>query len=60
MEWVWRPMWKTIGKTAQIFTHTLYHHYSAPPGFDFEYDDAHDTFDSLRGTRGYNAPRKTF
>ena len=36
MEWVWRPMWETLGESAQIFTHALYHHYSAPPGFDFD------------------------
>jgi alpha-mannosidase len=36
MEWIWRPFWDSIGEDAQIFTHALYHHYSAPPGMDFD------------------------
>jgi lysosomal alpha-mannosidase len=44
MEFVWRPMFDTLGERAQIFTHALYHGYSAPDGFDFDtlswdYDD---------------------
>ena len=36
MEWVWRPNSNTLGNKVQIFTHATQHHYSAPPGFDFE------------------------
>jgi hypothetical protein len=36
MDWIWRPMYEELGEDAQIFTHALYNHYSAPPGFDFD------------------------
>jgi hypothetical protein len=36
MEWVWRPFFQHDGKRTQIFTHALYHHYSAPEDFDFD------------------------
>ncbi len=36
MEFVWRPMWETLGESAQIFCHTLYNNYGAPTGFDFD------------------------
>lgn len=36
MEFVWRPSFDTFGDQTQIFAHALYHHYSAPPGFDFD------------------------
>lgn len=29
-------MYDTLGDSAQIFTHAMYHHYSAPSGFDFD------------------------
>jgi len=36
MEWIWRPSWNSIGESAQILAHQLFHHYSAPDGFDFD------------------------
>ena len=36
MEFVWRPMFDTLGERAQIFTHCLYNQYSAQRGFDFD------------------------
>ena len=35
LEFVWRPS-ENLGNDVQIFTHTLYAHYSAPHGFDFD------------------------
>ena len=34
MEYVWRP--SSLGNDVNILTHVLYHHYSAPSGFDFD------------------------
>lgn len=36
MEFIWRPEYKHLGSSAEIFTHALYGHYSAPPGFNFD------------------------
>ena len=36
LEYVWRPMQEDWGSRGEIFTHTLYHHYSAPSGFCFD------------------------
>ena len=36
MEWLWRPFFEHSGTRTQIFTHSLYQHYSAPRGFDFD------------------------
>jgi len=36
MEFVWRPMFDTLGESAQIFTHAFYEHYYPPAGFDFD------------------------
>lgn len=36
LEFVWRPSTEHLGNDVQIFTHTLYAHYSAPHGFDFD------------------------
>ena len=36
MEFVWRPMSDHLGDKAQIFTHVLYNHYSAPDGFNWD------------------------
>lgn len=35
MEWIWRPFNESLGSRAEIFTHMMYNHYSAPPGFGF-------------------------
>lgn len=36
MEFVWRPMYDTLGERAQIFSHAFYQHYFPPEGFDFD------------------------
>jgi lysosomal alpha-mannosidase len=58
MEFVWRPMWDTLGESAQIFTHALYNHYSAPPGFDFDMLADEDPFITNQKLTTYNAPEK--
>ena len=35
MEFMWRPS-HSLGSNAEIYTHVLHTHYSAPKGFDFE------------------------
>jgi hypothetical protein len=59
MEWVWRPMWESLGESAQIFTHALYHHYSAPPGFDFDTLSDDEPFIVDQNLETYNAPERT-
>lgn len=58
MEFVWRPMFDTLGERAQIFTHCLYHHYSAPPGFDFDTLSGDDPFITDKRLTTYNADKK--
>jgi lysosomal alpha-mannosidase len=58
MEFVWRPMWDTLGESAQIFTHVLFNHYSAPPGFDFDMLADEDPFITNKKLTTYNAPKK--
>jgi hypothetical protein len=36
MEFVWRPMYDTLGDSVQIFSSALYAMYWAPPGFGFD------------------------
>ena len=36
MEFVWRPMWETLGDSAQIFTSTLYNGYDSPHVIDWD------------------------
>uniref|UniRef100_A0A7S3JCC5 Glycoside hydrolase family 38 central domain-containing protein n=1 Tax=Euplotes harpa TaxID=151035 RepID=A0A7S3JCC5_9SPIT len=36
LEWLWRPFNESLGARAEIFTHMMYNHYSAPPGFSFD------------------------
>ena len=35
MEFLWRPFSTNVGSSYEIFTHVLYHHYSAPQGFNW-------------------------
>jgi hypothetical protein len=58
MEFVWRPMFDTLGESAQIFTHCLYHHYSAPSGFDFDTLSNDDPFITDERLTTFNAPEK--
>jgi hypothetical protein len=59
MEFVWRPMWESLGESAQIFCHTLYNNYGAPTGFDFDdlSDDPPFIVDQTLDT--YNAPDRS-
>lgn len=36
MEWLWRPFYKHLGKTTEIFTHTMFDSYCPPHGFNFD------------------------
>ena len=57
MEWIWRPMNESLGDRAQIFAHTLYNHYSAPDGFDFDtLADNYEAFIDDPSLDTYNAP----
>ena len=57
MEWIWRPMNESLGDKAQIFAHTLYNHYSAPDGFDFDtLADNYEAFIDDPSLDTYNAP----
>ena len=58
MEFVWRPMFDTLGESAQIFTHCLFDHYSAPSGFDFDTLSNDDPFITDERLTTYNAPEK--
>ena len=45
LEFLWQPMHDTLGKDAEILAHVLNDHYSAPPGFDFDFlGPAEDNF----------------
>ena len=58
MEFVWRPMNESLGESAQIFAHTLYNHYSAPNGFDFDtLNDNYSAFIDDPSLDTYNAPQ---
>jgi lysosomal alpha-mannosidase len=59
MEWVWRPMWESLGESTQILTHTLYHHYSAPSGFDFDTLSNDEPFIIDKSLDTYNAPDRS-
>ena len=59
MEFVWRPMYGTLGSDVQIFTHALYAHYSAPSGFDFDMLSNDDPFVVDKDLETYNAPEKS-
>jgi hypothetical protein len=59
MEWIWRPMWETLGESSQILAHALYHHYSAPSGFDFDTLSNDQPFIIDEQLDTYNAPDRT-
>lgn len=44
MEFVWMPNPQSLGRDVNIFTHVLFNHYSAPPGFNFEIDSGDQQF----------------
>lgn len=53
MEFVWRPMSETLN--TEIFAHTLYYHYSAPPLLDFDTLANKDPFVDDETLETYNA-----
>ena len=58
MEFVWRPMFDSLGERAQIFTHSLFNNYGAPTGFDFDTLSNDDPFITDERLTTYNAPEK--
>jgi len=48
---------ESLGESVQIFAHTLYNHYSAPDGFDFDtLNDNYSAFIDDPSLDTYNAP----
>jgi hypothetical protein len=58
MEYIWRPSWEELGENAQIFTHALYAHYSAPSGFDFDTRNTDDAIVDDPRLTSYNVDHK--
>jgi hypothetical protein len=58
MEWIQRPFYDSLGSRPQIFTHALYNHYSAPPGFSFDVRSNDDPFVDDPTLETYNADSK--
>lgn len=55
MEFVWMPNPQSLGKDVNIFTHVLFNHYEAPPGFTFEIDSGDPEFISDKKSKDFNA-----
>jgi hypothetical protein len=58
MEFVWRPMFDSLGDSVQIFSSALYAMYWAPPNFGFDTLDTDDPFIVDQKLTTYNAPAK--
>lgn len=58
LEYVWRPMYDSLGSSVQIFAHTLYYHYSCPIGLDFDTLSDDSPFITDESLDTYNAPKK--
>lgn len=43
MEFIWRPFFKHLGKSTQIFTSIMYDHYYWPAGFNYDERDSDDS-----------------
>jgi Glycosyl hydrolases family 38 N-terminal domain len=56
MQFVWRPMFDTLGESAQIFTHVLNDRYASPPGMDWDIVNSEDPFVGDETLSTYNAP----
>ncbi|CDW79296.1 glycosyl hydrolases family 38 protein [Stylonychia lemnae] len=54
LEFVWRPSFDYLGKSAQIFSHTLFQHYSAPSGFNFDMYGSADPIEDNPELETYN------
>ena len=57
LEWVWIPNKDSLGKDVSILAHTLYNHYSSPPGLNFDILDQ-DTWFNDANSQVFNAPQK--
>lgn len=58
LEFVWMPNAQSLGKDVNIFTHVLWNHYEAPPGFDFEIDSGDAQFISNKKSKDFNAEQR--
>ena len=58
LEYVWMPNPKSLGKDVNIFTHVLFNHYEAPPGFNFEIDGNDPLFISNKKSKDFNAEER--
>jgi hypothetical protein len=56
MEWVWRPMYETLGESVQILAHAFYNMYYTPDGFDFDTLSNDSPFIDDETLETYNAP----
>ena len=59
MEFLWRPFNESLGPRAEILTHMMYNHYSAPPGFCFSEFCTDSPIVDNKLLRTYNADKKT-
>ena len=57
MEFVWRPFFKSLGTSTQIFTHVLYNHYSPPTGLCFDVRCNDDPFVDDPNLETFNADK---
>lgn len=48
----------SLGKDTNIFTHVLFNHYEAPPGFNFEIDGNDPLFISNKKSKDFNAEER--
>lgn len=55
LEFVWMPNPQSLGKDVNIFTHVLFNHYEAPPGFTFEIDAGDPLFIVDKKSKDFNA-----
>lgn len=55
LEWVWFPNNATLGGDVNIFTHYLWHHYSAPVGMGFDILDGDEPYINNADSEEFNA-----
>jgi lysosomal alpha-mannosidase len=56
LEWIWRPNSDSLGDDVNIFTHTLYRHYSSPQGMNFDVLDNDAPWINNAHSEDFNAP----
>ena len=49
------PNAESLGTDVNIFTHVLFNHYDAPPGFNFEIDYGDPLWISNKKSKDFNA-----